>query len=323
MGASDFQRKMKVFYGNSNPSQGDGWLGRACAAARRQEEYAIKVVAESADEIQAAVADLKANELKLSAPYRKHFNALSPHHQRDFQPSFLVPPADVVERNRLDKVVPCCANPACGREEGPKDKFNQCVKCRSAMYCQKACQKEHWPTHKKVCCKSADEVSRGIESGRESLVFPLDTSDRALRSMSHDQRERMFELSAITGEPLMGGSLNLNLKTTFRTADGSRQGKIPKNVHGDKEFSVKVQIPLGGGASGSASDDRCMVYDKGRTFEEQYFSPMQYGRAGEKIESLIRAQPGQLKKGYFLARREGTNVRIFTDRIIPFPIPPW
>jgi hypothetical protein len=50
---------------------------------------------------------------------------------------------------------------------------------------------------------------------------------------------------------------------------------------------------------------------------------MQYGRAGEKIESLIRAQPGQLKKGYFLARREGTNVRIFTDRIIPFPIPPW
>lgn len=40
----------------------------------------------------------------------------------------------------------------CNVEEG-NEKFKPCAKCRSVLYCGRACQKKHWKQHKKFCCK--------------------------------------------------------------------------------------------------------------------------------------------------------------------------
>lgn len=76
---------------------------------------------------------------------------------------------------------------------------------------------------------------------------------------------------------------------------------------------VKVQVPFQPG-----SNPQCMVYDCRRTFGNQFFNPMQHGAAGDKLVQLIRSrgEAGGMK-GYFKARRDGTNIRIFADKICP------
>jgi len=38
-------------------------------------------------------------------------------------------------------------------EKCQKEAELKCSKCRTAYYCDKKCQKEDWPEHKKNCCK--------------------------------------------------------------------------------------------------------------------------------------------------------------------------
>lgn len=52
-------------------------------------------------------------------------------------------------QNEIQKATKCAG---CGKEQG-EVKFKPCAKCRSAMYCGRNCQKKHWKSHKKVCCK--------------------------------------------------------------------------------------------------------------------------------------------------------------------------
>lgn len=57
------------------------------------------------------------------------------------------------EDRRKAKGDACCA--LCGRDEGP---LMLCGKCKKARYCKpaaRACQKLHWPQHKKTCKGSA------------------------------------------------------------------------------------------------------------------------------------------------------------------------
>jgi hypothetical protein len=323
----DERRKHSMTRGqNSRASRMDGWLNAACSAANREEDSNMVIIAESIDEINTAVADLKANQATLSAAYMRHFRSMSPNHG-DFQPSFIVPPLNVPERNKVNHEVPRCANPTCRCEASEGEKFSQCTKCRSAMYCKKQCQVAHWPVHKKVCNKSAEEINSSEDVGtgdgtRESLLFPLDTCDRALRGMPPERRQEMLNLAASRGEPLCTFSHNIadkqRVKTT--TAAAPRESKVPRNIYGDSEFVVKVQVPLSRHPGERA---RFMVYDKGKTTEEQYFEPGRHGDAGARVEKLILAQGNGQMKGYFKARREGANIRLFTGRILPFPQPPW
>ena len=88
-------------------------------------------------------------------------------------------------------------------------------------------------------------------------------------------------------------------------------GKVPKNVHGSNEFIIKVQVPTGGPRQGA----RCMFYDARRTLGHLFFEYDQYGAAGLRCAELVHSS-AQAHKGYFQARREGANLRIFVDRIL-------
>ena len=112
------------------------------------------------------------------------------------------------------------------------------------------------------------------------------------------------------------------------------QAVAPRNVHGGSEFPVKVQPPLGDGAGPCGFCSRkgattiglptwgCMVYDERRSFES--FLPLDCPAITPLLE-LVRdrgwrrgaGQPGI--KGYFIAKREGDNLRIFVDRLLPQP----
>lgn len=304
-------------------SRVDGWLSAACARAKKEENATLIVLAESVEEIDAAAAELEANQASLSSAYVEYFRSLSPFHG-DFHPSFLVPPANVPARSKVEHEVPRCANPACNREPSGGQKLSQCVKCRSAMYCKKQCQLDHWPVHKKVCNKSAEEINSngdgGSTEGRESFVFPLDPCDRAIRGVPPERRQALLDASARTGEALCFVNSNVTERRQVRTTDPSREDRIPRNIYGDGEFVVKVQVPL---SLPSGERARFMVYDKGKTTEEQYFTPADHGAAAARVERLILGQGNNQMKGYFKARREGANIRIFSDRILPFPVPPW
>jgi hypothetical protein len=54
----------------------------------------------------------------------------------------------VMLRGRMMK----CANCHEPSQKG-KNKLSACAKCRVVFYCHRECQKKHWKTHKKHCCK--------------------------------------------------------------------------------------------------------------------------------------------------------------------------
>jgi hypothetical protein len=50
----------------------------------------------------------------------------------------------------------CCAE--CGKEEGGDVNLKSCKSCMRVKYCDAACQKKHWATHKKPCKLRAAEL---------------------------------------------------------------------------------------------------------------------------------------------------------------------
>jgi hypothetical protein len=56
----------------------------------------------------------------------------------------------------MNEIVVCCAE--CGKDEGGGVSLKACMSCKDVKYCGSACQKKHWPTHKKACKKRAAEL---------------------------------------------------------------------------------------------------------------------------------------------------------------------
>lgn len=62
------------------------------------------------------------------------------------------------ELHDLERVVGSdCSH--CGRQRAPGAELKVCSRCRKAFYCDMACQKAAWKTHKKVCRKLGDLVA--------------------------------------------------------------------------------------------------------------------------------------------------------------------
>lgn len=93
---------------------------------------------------------------------------------------------------------------------------------------------------------------------------------------------------------------------------GEQGGAAPANPHGAREFGVKVTLTMQRGAKGAAE-----VHDQRRTFDAVL--PQQAdGMATLARLVALRGEGGGLH-GFFSARREGSDLRIFVDRLQPPP----
>lgn len=52
-------------------------------------------------------------------------------------------------QNLIGDFLQLCEN--CSRASSSSEPLKQCSRCKSARYCSPACQRAHWPKHKKAC----------------------------------------------------------------------------------------------------------------------------------------------------------------------------
>ena len=257
---------------------------RVDAIQRTGESYGC-VLAESAAEIGLFANLLQNNALYVDLEWLQRLEKQGP---RDSRISVLVPPAVAVAKPPRAPAR-CCAQ--CNSVPPPPAKLMGCSRCKSAYYCDRACQKAHWrKAHKKVCGKSADELrSNGAGDARASVVVPLEEA---------------------------GGMAGMTMLMSFQPGGGDysrRAGTVQKNVHGDAEFIVKVQVPMmaGGGP--------CMLYDQSRSVTAAVTIDRIPG-GPELLARIHRDGPAGGRKGYVMARREGDgHIRLYSDALVRPP----
>jgi hypothetical protein len=116
-----------------------------------------------------------------------------------------------------------------------------------------------------------------------------------------------------------------------------KMSKMPnaKNAHGDREFIVKLQPPAGSvlsnplaplASSQGISTLPWMCYDGPKRSFQAYIPSNIAGlqevyallqRDGVRTENPMFNVPGY--KGYFMARWEGSHIRVFYDRVVSPP----
>ena len=65
-------------------------------------------------------------------------------------------------------------------------------------------------------------------------------------------------------------------------------GHAPNNIHGDHEFIVKVQVPIGSPTMQGALNG-AMIYDKERSFQSMV--DLRAGEDVRRVEALVRGCP--------------------------------
>ena len=183
----------------------------------------------------------------------------------------------------------------CSATGCPNRTTQRCAGCAGACYCSRACQRAHWPTHKRVCAKTTGTGTPGAPAapapapgGRQSVLLSMASDlapDQVFFTLPHS--------GAPSGQRVTGGT------------------GAPVNVHGDAVFLVKVQRPLGGspGMPAFVGGAPLMLYDQRRSFTLQV-SPA----AAPALDACVRDR-GLLggAKAYLEAKREGDRLRVFVD----------
>ena len=167
-------------------------------------------------------------------------------------------------------------------------------------------QVKHWKSgHKEICGKS------NATGSRKSIVFDIETMKL--------KGEQCLTLINRFGDVTVQGA-DKKARQELKEK-GHRFNKAPtaKNVHGDKEFIVKVQPP-----ALRPFENPWMCYDgPTRSFQacipastadlSQMFEVMQ--RDGVKTRAMN--DPSVVAyKGYFMAKWEGSSVRVFYDEVV-------
>ncbi len=277
-GDAQFMKKMKVF--KKVMMGGDAVV--------------VKIHAESVAEVEAAVAYLEANRARLSAQYVEEFTR-QPHQTENggvnFRASFLAPPLLEDPVVRTKDLMETCANCNVTRTaDAPK--FKVCSRCRGAAYCSSECQTAHWKgSHKRVCGKGLDELrDDSASAARPSALVSLIPDEKTVGM-------------AIWNASFQGGPTPKS-KTI--------SGHAPNNIHGDHEFIVKVQVPIGSPTMQGALNG-AMIYDKERSFQSMV--DLRASEDVRRVEALVRGCPETSgMKAYLRARREGSYLRIYTDQ---------
>jgi hypothetical protein len=60
----------------------------------------------------------------------------------------------------LSNNLPIINQKVCNFCKTPKETLKKCGRCKSILYCSKKCQIKHWPTHKKVCKKLINDITK-------------------------------------------------------------------------------------------------------------------------------------------------------------------
>ncbi len=104
-----------------------------------------------------------------------------------------------------------------------------CSKCKSAKYCSREHQIEHWKIHKKLCGKTADELNA------------LSTSTGGV-SNSTGSGDGVSVVVPMDGQSPLGSEFRYATMTNADTGKMNTRNvdETARNIHGDKKFLVKV-----------------------------------------------------------------------------------
>jgi hypothetical protein len=167
----------------------------------------------------------------------------------------------------------------CGHCRG-RASFN-CSVCLGVQYCSKECQKLDWKLHKIVCnAKPIDD--------KNSVVIPVVAS-------------------------LGVGSENFFCETSF-TGSGVSTHKptdIAKNPYGNARFIIKCQITIG--PLDLSRQQGILIYDKGKLLH-RFLDPLEQV-PHLAIHNVVYTKGYNRNKIYLLAKREGSNLRIYISDI--------
>ncbi|KAJ3530229.1 hypothetical protein NMY22_g8661 [Coprinellus aureogranulatus] len=171
----------------------------------------------------------------------------------------------------------------------------RCTQCLTAVYCSPECQSKDWPAHKDIC--------RGLQGGTWTEI-----------NLGEDP-------STMAGMPRGMFMARMNVHENIRFSEPSRAGgengnepDVPPNIHGNKAFLIKFQVPgMGGGRP-----DHVMMYDRKRSFT------IFWKRSSDPEAFAVgeRAMDGYPKMYRWAMRTGPRTMKICFDRP-PRDTPPW
>ena len=242
-------------------------------------EACITVFAESAAEIEAALAHLDANSKLLAPSYVEHFYAKSQHHDRTgrakFRCSFVVPPSEAMLYDREASAEP--------------------------------------PQHDDSGEPSAYQHDDGRASVLFSLLPPSELVGQYNVTVSHQTGR-----SHVHGGRSVDDAKRIEAVAP-RNAHGRREFdvKVQPPLQGYPNGGGPCGYACREAATSSGMPWAAMVYDERRTFEA--YLPLDTPGIEALLRRVREEGPRGGIKGFFKARREGDHLRIYADRILSPP----
>ena len=270
-------------------------------SAMKEGKGVMKISAASVDEINFAHKSLRKGQSMLDAAKNSHVGI--------FMNSVIIP-TQITKTKSPGKAPNVCA--ACGTVTTSK---KTCSRCKVTCYCSKECQVNHWKRggHKEVCNKTPRKDNDTHAQSRKSFVFGVDEDNLGLGpGMTH------LSINQKTGTSNISGADKKHRSELKKKGHNIFKAPTSKNVHGDKEFIVKLQPPVMGPTAGP-----WMCYD-GPTRSFQSYIPSDTPGLSE-VYALLQQEGVHTSnpmlnirgyKGYFNAKWEGSSVRVFHDRIV-------